>query len=83
MPIATILLCLLAVPLGRTDPRRGRAARVVVAALLYVVYRTLLGTAKSWVADGILPPTPGLWVVHGVCLLLVLALAWRQRTVPV
>jgi len=83
MPIATILLCLLAVPLGRTDPRRGRAARVVVAALLYVVYRTLLGTAKSWVADGILPPTPGLWVVHGGCLLLVLALAWRQRMVPV
>jgi lipopolysaccharide export system permease protein len=83
MPVATILLCLLAVPLGRTDPRGGRAARVVAAALLYVVYRTLLGTAKSWVADGLLPPTPGLWVVHGVCLLLVLALAWRQRMVPV
>ncbi len=80
MPISTILLCLLAVPLGRSDPRRGRAARVVLAALLYVVYRTLLGTAKSWVADGVLPPAPGLWVVHGACFLLVLTLAWRQRT---
>ena len=41
MPISAVLLCLLAVPLGRTDPRQGRAARVFLAALLYVVYRTL------------------------------------------
>ena len=83
MPISTVLLCLLAVPLGRSDPRSGRAARVFAAALLYVVYRTLLGTAKSWVADGILPPVAGLWVVHGACLAVVVALAWRQRRVPI
>lgn len=79
MPIATVLLCLLAVPLGRFDPRSGRAMRVFTAALAYIVYRTLLGTAKSWVADGLLPPAAGLWVVHGACLVAVIALAWRQR----
>jgi lipopolysaccharide export system permease protein len=81
MPISALLLCLLAVPLGRTDPRHARAARVFLAALLYVTYRTLLGTARSWVADGVLPPLPGLWLVHGACLLVALGLGRAQRTV--
>jgi lipopolysaccharide export system permease protein len=83
MPVSTVLLCLLAVPLGRIEPRQGRAARVLLAALLYVIYRALLGTVKSWVANGHLPVTPGLWAVHGACLLVAVAVAWRQRTVPV
>lgn len=82
MPISAVVLCLLAVPLGRADPRGGRAARVLLAALCYVVYRTLLGTAKSWVADGVLPAAPGLWVVHAACLLAALALARARRMVP-
>ncbi|MCC6849330.1 MAG: LPS export ABC transporter permease LptF [Deltaproteobacteria bacterium] len=79
MPIATVLLCLLAIPLGRFDPRSGRAVRIVAAALAYVAYRTLLGTAKGWIANGLVPAAGGLWVVHGACLAVVLALAWRQR----
>ncbi len=79
MPVSAILLCLLAIPLGRTDPRQGRAARVFLAALLYVVYRTLLATAKSWVAGGMLPTLPGLWLVHGVCFATALALLWGER----
>jgi lipopolysaccharide export system permease protein len=81
MPISAVLLCLLAVPLGRSDARTGRAARVFLAALLYVVYRTLLGTAKNWVADGMLPALPGLWVVHAACLVVVVLLARTQRMV--
>lgn len=81
MPVSTVLLCLLAIPLGYGDPRQGRAVRVVAAALVYVVYRTLLGTARSWIADGILPATPGLWLVHGLCFVVVLVLARAQRKV--
>jgi lipopolysaccharide export system permease protein len=81
MPVSALLLCLLAVPLGRVDARSGRAARVLVAALLYVVYRTLLGTAKTWVADGVLPPLPGLWVVHAACFLVAVGLGRAQRMV--
>ena len=83
MPVSAVLLCLLAVPLGRSDPRGGRAARVFLAAILYVTYRTLLGTAKSWVADGILSPVAGLWPVHGACLFAALGLGRAQRTVGV
>jgi lipopolysaccharide export system permease protein len=79
MPISTLLLCLLAVSLGRTNPRQRPTMRVFLAVLLYVAYRALLGTARSWVADGVFPPVPGLWLVHGVCLLVAIGLGRGQR----
>jgi lipopolysaccharide export LptBFGC system permease protein LptF len=54
---------------------------VFLAAILYIGYRTLLGTAKSWVADGVLPAAPGLWLVHGVCLMVAIGLGRAQRMV--
>ena len=79
MPVSAVLLCLLAFPLARTNPRGGRYASVFVAVLLYMVYRTLLGTAKNWVADGALPPMPGLWLVHAACLLTAVGLGALTR----
>lgn len=77
MPLSTVLLGLLAIPLSRSDLRRGRPAKILLALLLYLAYRTLLSTARNWVADGLLPALPGLWLVHGGCLLVVLALHLR------
>jgi lipopolysaccharide export system permease protein len=74
MPVSTILLALLALPLSRTDPRQGRAARLFLAILLYLVYRNLLGAAKEWVANGTVAPFPGMWAVHAACLAVTLAL---------
>ena len=79
MPVSAVLLCFLAFPLARTNPRGGRYASVFVAVLLYIVYRTLLGTAKNWVADGALPPIPGLWLVHAACLLTAVGLGVLTR----
>jgi lipopolysaccharide export system permease protein len=79
MPVSAVLLCLLAFPLARTNPRGGQYTSVFVAVLLYMVYRTLLGTARSWVADGALPPMPGLWLVHAACLLTALGLGALMR----
>lgn len=77
MPVATVLLALLAIPLSRSDPSRGRTLKLLLALLLYLTYRTLLGTARNWVADGVLPVFPGLWLVHGGCLVVALALYLR------
>ena len=79
MPLSALLLCLLAFPLAQTKPRGGRYAGVFVALLLYLVYRTLLGTAKNWVADGALPPMPGLWLVHAGCVLTAVGLTVVTR----
>jgi lipopolysaccharide export system permease protein len=63
MPLSVISLLLLAVPLCKSSPRKGRYGRLVVAILLFVIYYNLLGTAKVWVGDGSVPPLIGLWWV--------------------
>jgi lipopolysaccharide export system permease protein len=79
MPLSAVLLSLLAIPLGRIKPREGKYARFGAAIVIYVAYRYLLGTAKSWVADGTLAVFPGLWAVHGLCLLLIFFLFTEGR----
>ncbi|HQU16395.1 MAG: LPS export ABC transporter permease LptF [Chromatiales bacterium 21-64-14] len=74
MPLATVILVLLAVPLSRMNPRQGKYARVFTAILVYAVYYNLLGVAKSWVERGKLPVDPGLGVVHGLMLLVAIVL---------
>lgn len=74
MPLATVILVLLAVPLSRMNPRQGKYARVFTAILVYAVYYNLLGVAKSWVERGKLPADPGLGAVHGLMLLVALVL---------
>jgi lipopolysaccharide export system permease protein len=78
MPVSTLLLVLLAIPLGRVEPRAGRYGRFVLAIGLYVGYRQLMGTTKSWVAEETLTAFPGLWIAHAACAACVLILAARE-----
>jgi lipopolysaccharide export system permease protein len=72
--VSVLLLALLAIPLSHTSPRQGKYARLFVAILLYVGYRTLLSTARHWIEDGWLPFFPGLWIVHALCLAVAIVL---------
>lgn len=49
---STLLLALAAAPLSRTGPRRGRYARVLLAAVLYTLYFNGIGIARSAVEQG-------------------------------
>ncbi|MGD8874569.1 MAG: LPS export ABC transporter permease LptF [Gammaproteobacteria bacterium] len=66
MPLSVISLLLLAVPLCKSSPRKGRYGRLVVAILLFVIYYNLLGTAKVWVGNGSVSPLIGVWWVPAV-----------------
>ena len=44
--VSALLLALLAVPLSRTQPRRGRYAKVMLAVVVYALYYNLLGIAQ-------------------------------------
>lgn len=79
VPITTILLGLLAVPLSKSSPRAGRYGRLFAGILVYIVYNNLLSMAKSWLAKGEIDPLIGLWWVHALFLLLLLAVIWWQR----
>ena len=84
VPISTILLAFLAVPLARSRPREGRYGRMALGLLVFIIYFNLLSAAKAWVEEGDVPPTPGMWWVHGVMVFLILSLlslqnGWHRR----
>lgn len=82
-PLSTVLLALLAVPLSRTAPRRGRHARLLAAVLAYAAYYNLGGIARTWVEQGTVGAFPGLWWPHALLALVLLALLWpRYRRAP-
>ena len=68
------VLVLLAVPLGRVEPRDGRFSRVAPGVLLCFLYLVLLSGARSAVTEGQFPVMPGLFSVHLGFLLLALVL---------
>ena len=79
VPIAAVLLALLAFPLSVTSPRQGRFARLGIAIVIYLIYSNLLILAETWVADGKLPVMPGMFTVHIAMLVLIIILSMRQR----
>jgi len=79
VPIAAILLTLLAFPLSVMSPRQGRFAGLAIAIVIYLIYSNLLILAETWVAKGNLPTVPGIFVVHILMLALILILGWRRR----
>ncbi|MCY3794905.1 MAG: LPS export ABC transporter permease LptF [Gammaproteobacteria bacterium] len=78
--VSTLLLALVAVPLSRTQPRRGRYARVLLAVMIYVLYFNFIGVVRSEVEQGSLTH---LWWAPGA-LAIALGLAWplARRAAP-
>ncbi len=85
VPLSTLALVLMAVPLCRTTPRQGRYGRLAVGVLAFIIYYNLMGTARVWLEQGVLPPAIGIWWVHALPVLLTVVLfqwpAQRRRQV--
>lgn len=78
IPLAALLLALLAVPLSYTSPREGRFGKIAIAILIYIPYANLLVLMRKWIAADVIPAWVGLWPVHlGVGLLVLFLLAKR------
>lgn len=68
-PVLTLLvLTIIAVPLAKTEPRRGRFSGLAAAILVYVIYANLLAAGRGWLERSQLPEFSGLWWVHGLFL---------------
>lgn len=76
-PLMALLLGVLALPLGRGEPRQARYGRILAALLIYVNAMVLLTLGTGWLATSVLPTWAGLW-----WLLLPMALLawWLFRT---
>jgi len=78
LPVGTMLLVLLGVPLSRTAPRRGRGARFAVAVLAYAAYYNLRAVAKTLVDKGTVGTFPGVMWVEALLALVVAVVLWRM-----
>ena len=61
--LSTLILALLAIPLSRTAPRRGRFATLLPVTAVFALVFYAGDICKSLVGNGTLPLTPGLWLV--------------------
>lgn len=74
IPVSALVLSLLAIPLSFVNPRAGRSVNLLFALLAYMVYSNLISVSQARVAQGKLDFGIGLWLVHAVMLLVLLAL---------
>ncbi|MEM7258918.1 MAG: LPS export ABC transporter permease LptF [Pseudomonadota bacterium] len=78
IPLAALLLALLAVPLSHTSPRQGRYSKIVVAILIYVPYANLLVLSRKWTAAGKVSPMIGVWWVHLLFIVVIIYFTVRR-----
>lgn len=76
--LSIFILALLAIPLSKSSPRKGRYAKVLPAILVYFLYSNLLGIAQNFVKKGDIPPIIGMWWVHVLFLFLFMYLFAQQ-----
>jgi len=80
VPVSALVLSLLAIPLSFVNPRAGRSVNLLFALFAYMLYSNLISISQARVAQGKLAFGTGLWLVHAVMLLVLVALfAHRQR----
>jgi lipopolysaccharide export system permease protein len=79
VPLSTLILAILAVPLSRSRPRAGRYGRITVGLLFFIIYLNMMSAAKAWVEQSTISPLIGIWWVHAVVLSFALGLLAVQN----
>ena len=64
LPISTVVLAILAIPLSFVNPRAGRSANLLLALFSYMLYHNLLIVSQAWVASGRISFLVGAVSVH-------------------
>jgi lipopolysaccharide export system permease protein len=78
IPLGMIVLAMLAVPLSSAAPRTGVYGNILIAFLVYLLYKNLLSIAQSWLINGVMPLPVGFWWVYAVMLVVGLGLTIRN-----
>ena len=78
LPIAAMLLALLAIPLSFVNPRSGASWNLFLAVLIFFLYYNLLKIFEAWTIQGRISPWIGMWPVHVGMIALLLVLFSRQ-----
>lgn len=80
-PLSTILLAVIGVPLSKSNPRRGKFAKLGVGIIIFAFYYQTFVIAKTWVEKSLVPPMIGIWWVPLLLAVLAVFLLWRTGEV--
>jgi len=78
-PLTIPILSFMAIPLARTQPRKGRMSRLFPAIMVYLVYALLMMNSRRLIEAGQIPWQLGFWWIHGLAIAFCLWL-YRPRT---
>jgi lipopolysaccharide export system permease protein len=78
VPLATIIVTFMALPLSHTNPRSGRYANLALALILYLIYSNLIGVGYAWIGQETVPLWIGTWWVHIIAIIVTLVLLKRR-----
>jgi len=80
MPIAALMLVLVAIPLSFVNPRAGRGNNLIFAILLYLVYSNSISIFQAWISQGRIGFVVGTLLPHLMVLALLAALFYHRLT---
>ncbi|HEY4999914.1 MAG TPA: LPS export ABC transporter permease LptF, partial [Usitatibacter sp.] len=78
LPLAVIIMALIAIPLSFVNPRSGRSWNLIFAVLVYAVYNNMLSIFQAWTASQRIPGWVGLWPVHAAMVAILMLLFYKQ-----
>ncbi|MCU0768656.1 MAG: LPS export ABC transporter permease LptF [Burkholderiaceae bacterium] len=78
IPVAALVVTLLAMPLAYTNPRVGRSFNLIIAVLAFAIYLNVLNTVQAWVQQERVAFGIGVWIVHAAVLAVVALLFFRR-----
>jgi lipopolysaccharide export system permease protein len=78
VPILSLVLTLLAIPLAYVNPRMGRSFNLIAAAFVYMLYTNCINIVQSMIAQGKLDLWVGLLLPHAAALVVVFVLFRHQ-----
>lgn len=82
LPVSTVLMALLAIPVSAMNPRAGRSVNLFAALLAYLVYNNLLTVFRSWIGQEHISFGLGVWVLHAAMLVFIVWLFYRRMALP-
>ena len=81
IPLAALLLALLAIPLSFVNPRAGRTNNLLLALFTYLIYSNVISVSQAWVAQGRLRFDVALLLPHLLVVVLIVAMFYLRLTI--
>lgn len=81
VPMAALVLSLLAIPLSFVNPRAGRTYNLILALLAYLAYTNAISICQAWVARGQMSFQVAMWAPHLAMALILVTLFYRRLSV--